>query len=532
HDRCLGRRRSEPRAARTDGAGRRQRSNHNGLAGRRSPPAVATDDRAAAPGCSVDSCRTLTFMTAVHPPNLLIDGVSHEPLDFRNPRRWRAAALRGMRRDDGYRTVIHRRLGTDCRAGTTAASSGCASNGCATAGRSADCTGASARASRARADARTRAAETGARYRADADAGADARAARDGATAGAACTDGPGSASSNDAAAEHDAARADAGTHPHPGAAAGGQAAADSHAGAAAADSAAAARPDAGAAAVPRRHTAAGHTDASGYTDAHRRRAAARDHADTAADPRGDGAGARVAPVSWSVRTGSPTQPRGRSIAVRAALHQPGPPAGRHVAGALMLFHRIVPYVLMPLTVVALLPGIAAAQTAAADTGLSPRQVLIKITNAAGAGSGASNIGEAIADLVGLEVSTAPIGSSAGGFTFTFDPATRSFMRAAPSFGPMFGDRAITAGEGRAGVGVNFIHATYDALDGIPIDDGSLRTVIFHGGPSAPAGVATLTITSDTLVMFANLSLNRWFDASIAAPWVTLRLDGTHVIAG
>jgi len=197
-----------------------------------------------------------------------------------------------------------------------------------------------------------------------------------------------------------------------------------------------------------------------------------------------------------------------------------------------MLFHRIVPYVLRPLTIVALLPGIAAAQTAAADTGLSPRQVLIKITNAAGAGSGASNIGEAIADLVGLDVSTAPIGSSAGGFTFTFDPATRSFMRAAPSFGPMFGDRAITAGEGRAGVGVNFIHATYDALDGIPIDGGSLRTVIFHGGPSAPAGVATLTITSDTLVMFANLSLNRWFDASIAAPWVTLRLDGTHVIAG
>ena len=197
-----------------------------------------------------------------------------------------------------------------------------------------------------------------------------------------------------------------------------------------------------------------------------------------------------------------------------------------------MLFHRIVPYVLTPLTIVALLPGIAAAQAAPADTGLSPRQVLIKITNAAGAGSGVSNIGEAISDLVGLEVSTAPIGSSAGGFTFTFDPATRSFMRAAPSFGPMFGDRAITAGEGRAGIGINFIHATYDALDGIPIDDGSLRTVIFHGGPSAPVGAAALTITSDTVVMFANLSLNRWFDASIAAPWVTLRLDGTHVIAG
>jgi len=197
-----------------------------------------------------------------------------------------------------------------------------------------------------------------------------------------------------------------------------------------------------------------------------------------------------------------------------------------------MLFHRIVRHALTPLMTVALLPGVAAAQTAASNTGLSPRQVLIKLTSAAGAGSGVSNIGEAISDLVGLEVSTAPIGSSAGGFTFTFDPATRSFMRAAPSFGPMFGERAITAGEGRAGIGVNFIHATYDALDGISIGDGSLRTAVFHGGPSAPTGAASLTITSDTIVMFANLSLNRWFDASLAAPWVTLRLDGTHVIAG
>ena len=196
-----------------------------------------------------------------------------------------------------------------------------------------------------------------------------------------------------------------------------------------------------------------------------------------------------------------------------------------------MLFHGFARRVLTPL-VVALLPGIAAAQTTATDTGLSPRQVLIKLTSAAGAGSGVSNIGEAIADLVGLEVSTAPIGSSAGGFTFTFDPVTRSFRRAAPSFGPMFGDRAITAGQGRAGMGVNFIHSTYDALDGIRIDDGSLRTVVFYGGSSAPTGAATLTITSDTVVMFANLSLNRWFDASLAAPWVTLRLNGAHAIAG
>ena len=97
-----------------------------------------------------------------------------------------------------------------------------------------------------------------------------------------------------------------------------------------------------------------------------------------------------------------------------------------------MLLDRFTRLLLTAFAVLALLPGLAGAQTAATDTGLSPRQVLIRLTSAAGAGSGVSNIGEAISDLVGLEVSTAPIGSSAGGFTFTFDPATRSFMRAAP----------------------------------------------------------------------------------------------------
>ena len=80
------------------------------------------------------------------------------------------------------------------------------------------------------------------------------------------------------------------------------------------------------------------------------------------------------------------------------------------------------------------------------QTGLTPRAVLVGLTNTAGESSGVSNVGAVIADLVGLEVSTAPIGSSAGGFTFTFDPVTRAFERAAPSFGPMFGERAITAG--------------------------------------------------------------------------------------
>lgn len=188
-----------------------------------------------------------------------------------------------------------------------------------------------------------------------------------------------------------------------------------------------------------------------------------------------------------------------------------------------------------PLGLVWFLVGLAAsasAQGTTTETGLSPRQLLIRLTNGVGTGTGVSNIGEVIGDLVGLAVSTAPLGSSAGGFTFTFDPVTRTFNRASPSFGPNIGERAITAGQGRANFGLNFIHTTYDSLDGFDLHDGSLRTAVLRVG-STPAfvGSANLDIKTDTLVLFSNVALNDWFDFGIAVPYVTMRMSGSHTIA-
>ena len=169
------------------------------------------------------------------------------------------------------------------------------------------------------------------------------------------------------------------------------------------------------------------------------------------------------------------------------------------------------------------------------ETGLSPRQVLIRLGSAAGqAGGGGplSNVGEVLADLVGLEISTAPLGSSAGGFTFTFDPATRTFSRAAPSFGPSFSERAITAGEGRASFGINYIRATYDSLDGRGLRDGSLQTVALRDadGRALYTGEARLSITSEATVVFTNVALNDRLDVGLAVPYVRLRIQGQHVM--
>jgi hypothetical protein len=105
-------------------------------------------------------------------------------------------------------------------------------------------------------------------------------------------------------------------------------------------------------------------------------------------------------------------------------------------------------------------------------------------------------------------------------------------MRAAPSFGPMFGERAITAGEGRASFGINYIHTSYDALDGVDIKNGSLHTVDLRAGATPLfTGSASLNITTDTVVLFTNIALNRWFDASLAVPYVSLQVSGTHQLA-
>ncbi len=184
---------------------------------------------------------------------------------------------------------------------------------------------------------------------------------------------------------------------------------------------------------------------------------------------------------------------------------------------------------------VASTPAFGQAPPPAVETGLSPRQVLIRLGSAAGqAGGGGplSNVGEVLADLVGLEISTAPLGSSAGGFTFTFDPVSRTFSRAAPSFGPSFSERAVTAGAGRASLGFNYIRASYDSLEGRNLRGGALQTISLRdsSGRAQLVGEADLSITSETLVLFTNIALNDRLDVGLAVPYVRLNIRGQHVM--
>lgn len=85
-----------------------------------------------------------------------------------------------------------------------------------------------------------------------------------------------------------------------------------------------------------------------------------------------------------------------------------------------------------------------------------------------------------VSGQIGSQLSNYPLGSSAGGFTYGFDPALGTFSRTTETFGPVFAERAATAGKGRFSVGMNYLHASYKTLDGQALEDGDIKFNLFH----------------------------------------------------
>src|SRR5688572_13661740 len=75
------------------------------------------------------------------------------------------------------------------------------------------------------------------------------------------------------------------------------------------------------------------------------------------------------------------------------------------------------------------------------------------------------------------QLSTFPIGSSSGGFTYTFNPSLGTFSRSSESFGPLFAERALTIGHARGSLGVGFQRSTYDTFEGKNLRK---RDIVFH----------------------------------------------------
>lgn len=142
----------------------------------------------------------------------------------------------------------------------------------------------------------------------------------------------------------------------------------------------------------------------------------------------------------------------------------------------------------------------------------------------------------AIVTLSSLEVATAPLGTSTGGFTFAYDPLLKTYRRAAHSFGPAFAQRAITAGRGKVSVGVNYLHANYDSLGGLDLKDGSFQPAKNIHATQFPFSITSATraqvrLASDTFVAFVQAGITDRLDIGAVAPFVSmsLSLDGAYL---
>ena len=130
--------------------------------------------------------------------------------------------------------------------------------------------------------------------------------------------------------------------------------------------------------------------------------------------------------------------------------------------------------------------------------------------------------------LIGAQVSSFPLGSSAGGFSWTFDPALGSFNRVSPSFGPVFSERALTIGRNRLNVGINYQRGTFDNLEGKDLRGGDIK---FYTGVNLGSlggiffeDALDLKLTTDTIGLFATYGVTDRLDLGIAIPIMNVEM--------
>jgi hypothetical protein len=147
-------------------------------------------------------------------------------------------------------------------------------------------------------------------------------------------------------------------------------------------------------------------------------------------------------------------------------------------------------------------------------------------------------------------LATLPVGSSSGGFTYTFNPTLGSFSRSSESFGPLYMERALTIGKDRGSLGVGYQRSTYDTFErkalrqpeikfyiehtdccgatagGLAVADGTRLNPAFEGDIIEAA--LTLNLATDTMVFSGAYGITDRFDLGVAVPLV--RVDASAAV--
>lgn len=136
---------------------------------------------------------------------------------------------------------------------------------------------------------------------------------------------------------------------------------------------------------------------------------------------------------------------------------------------------------------------------------------------------------------IASQLATYPLGSSSGGFTYTFDSSLGTYARSTNSFGPSFAERALTIGRRRWNTGASYQHASYKSFEGKDLDDGSIKFYLTHAPCCNNAffegdlieTALSLDLKTDTFAFYANYGITDSLDVGVAVPILHVSMDAS-----
>jgi hypothetical protein len=139
---------------------------------------------------------------------------------------------------------------------------------------------------------------------------------------------------------------------------------------------------------------------------------------------------------------------------------------------------------------------------------------------------------------IAAQLATFPIGSSSGGFTYTFDETLGVYNRTTQSFGPIFAERPLTLGKNKFALAVNYQHASWDRFEGRDLSGGELPLYLTHEDTNRDGGSLNLffegdiiksdlaiDLKTDTTVLLASYGVSGRLDVGVAVPYLSIDMD-------
>jgi len=142
------------------------------------------------------------------------------------------------------------------------------------------------------------------------------------------------------------------------------------------------------------------------------------------------------------------------------------------------------------------------------------------------------------------QLTSLPLGSSSGGFTYSFNPEVGTFERTSDSFGPSLAERALTNGRGKFNFGINFQSSSFDSFEGKDLEGDELKFYLLHNDCCAPPGNGILTtpafegdliesslsmsLKSQSVLFFLNYGITDRFDVSVVVPVTNVEVEATN----